>query len=100
MNDPSTADLHHGEIANLEDLIDRDSLREVCRSFFDLFGLSIRVFSVRGALLANVHEERSICRYVNNFHEGRRACAETVGEVQVIVPKKEMVVHPCFTGAV
>ena len=36
--------------------IDRDSLREVCRSFFDLFGLSIRVFSTRGVLLANVHE--------------------------------------------
>ena len=47
MSDPTTADLHHGEIANLEDLIDRDSLREVCRSFFDLFGLSIRVFSAR-----------------------------------------------------
>jgi signal transduction histidine kinase len=100
MSDPITADLHHGEIANLEDLIDRDSLREVCRSFFDLFGLSIRVFSVRGALLANVHEERSICRYVNSFGDGRRACATTVGEVQVLVPNKETMVHPCFTGAV
>ncbi len=100
MNDPSTADLHHGEIANLEDLIDRESLREVCRSFFDLFGLSIRVFSVRGALLANVHEERSVCRYVNSLRDGRRACAQTVGEVQVIVPKADQtVVHPCFTGA-
>jgi two-component system sensor histidine kinase BarA len=100
MTDPNTADLHHGEIANLEDLIDRDSLREVCRSFFDLFGLSIRVFSARGALLANVHEERSICRYINALPEGRRACASTVGEVQVIVPKHQTVVHPCFTGAV
>ena len=66
MSDPNTADLHHGEIANLEDLIDRESLREVCRSFFDLFGLSMRVFSARGALLANVHEERSVCRYVSH----------------------------------
>ncbi len=100
MTDPNTADLHHGEIANLEDLIDRDSLREVCRSFFDLFGLSIRVFSARGALLANVHEERSICRYINAFAEGRRTCASTVGEVQVIVPKQQTIVHPCFTGAI
>jgi signal transduction histidine kinase len=102
MNDPSTADLHHGEIANLEDLIDRESLREVCRSFFDLFGLSIRVFSARGALLANVHEERSICRYVNSLPDGRVACAQTVGQVQVIVPnaKAGTVVHPCFTGAI
>jgi signal transduction histidine kinase len=100
MTDLITADLHHGEIANLEDLIDRDSLREVCRSFFDLFGLSIRVFSGRGALLANVHEERSVCRYINAFPEGRRACASTVGEVQVIVPSGQTVVHPCFTGAI
>lgn len=98
--DPNTADLHHGEVANLEDLIDRESLREVCRSFFDLFGLSIRVFSSRGSLLANVHEERSICRYINSLGEGRQACATTVGEVQVLVPETALVVHPCFTGAV
>jgi two-component system sensor histidine kinase BarA len=100
MTSPISADLQHGEIANLEDLIDRDSLREVCRSFFDLFGLSIRVFSARGGLLANVHEERSICRYINAFPEGRRACASTVGQAQVIEPKTETVVHQCFTGAV
>lgn len=100
MNDPNTADLHHGEIANLEDLIDRDSLREVCRSFFDLFGLSIRVFSARGALLANVHEERSVCRYANSFPEGRTRCASTVGAVQLLVPTTRTIVHPCFTGAI
>jgi signal transduction histidine kinase len=98
--DPNTADLHHGEIANLEDLIDRESLREVCRSFLDLLGLSIRVFSARGSLLANVHEERSVCRYVNSLPKGRTACATTVGEVQVLVPTEGTVVHPCFTGAV
>jgi signal transduction histidine kinase len=100
MNDPNTADLHHGEIANLEDLIDRESLREVCRSFFDLFGLSIRVFSSRGGLLANVHEERSVCRYANSFEGGKTACAATVGEVQVIIPDTTTVVHRCFSGAV
>jgi two-component system, NarL family, sensor histidine kinase BarA len=100
MTDPNTADLHHGEIANLEDLIDRESLREVCRSFFDLFGLSIRVFSARGGLLANVHEERSVCRYANSFEAGKTACAATVGEVQVVIPDRETVVHRCFSGAV
>ena len=99
MTESFSADVHLGEIANLEDLIDRESLREVCRSFFDLFGLSIRVFSARGGLLANVHEERSVCRYANVFAEGRTTCAATVGEVQVIVPDTETVVHPCFTGA-
>jgi two-component system, NarL family, sensor histidine kinase BarA len=100
MSDPNTADVHHGEIADLEDLIDRDSLREVCRSFFDLFGLSIRVFSARGALLATAHEERSICRYANSFPDGRRACSATVGQIQTLVPQAETLVHPCFTGAI
>src|SRR5262245_22053457 len=100
MDEVKAADLAYAEIANLEDLIDRDSLREVCRSFFDLFGLSIRVFSTRGALLANVHEERSVCRYANSLPQGRRACAITVGEAQVLVPGQRTVVHPCFTGAV
>jgi two-component system sensor histidine kinase BarA len=98
---PDGADLAMGEIANLEDLIDRESLREVCRSFHDLFGISIRVFSARGSLLANVHEERSICRYVNSLSKGKTACGQTVAEVQMLVPKNGgVVVHPCFTGAV
>jgi hypothetical protein len=89
MNDPSTADLHHGETANLEDLIDRESLREVCRSFFDLFGLSIRVFSARGALLANVHEERSICRYA----ELEQAAAHARGD-----QRRHLAAHAAASG--
>lgn len=101
MNHPDGADLALGEIANLEDLIDRESLREVCRSFHDLFGISIRVFSARGSLLSNVHQERSICRYVNSLTKGKSACGQTVAEVQLLVPKSgTVVVHPCFTGAV
>jgi two-component system, NarL family, sensor histidine kinase BarA len=101
MDESKPADISYGEIAHLEDLIDRESLREVCRSFFDLFGLSIRVFSARGALLATVHEERSVCRYVNSLTKGRVACSETVAQAQLRVPPGvETVTHPCFTGAV
>ena len=100
MDEGKAADLAYAEIANLEDLIDRDSLREVCRSFFDLFGLSIRVFSARGVLLANVHEERSICRYVNSLPSGRVACSETVAQAQALIPSgKDTATHKCFTGA-
>lgn len=99
--DEKSADISYGEIANLEELIDRESLREVCRSFFDLFGLSIRVFSARGALLATVHEERSICLYINSLTKGRAACSETVAQAQMRVPDSgATVTHPCFTGAV
>jgi two-component system, NarL family, sensor histidine kinase BarA len=94
-------DIAYGEITHLEELIDRDSMREVCRSFFELFGLSIRVLSARGVLLASVHEERSICQYVNTLAHGRVACSETVAQAQLRTPTgNETVVHPCFTGAV
>jgi signal transduction histidine kinase len=76
-------------------------LREVCRSFFELFGLSIRVLSARGVLLASVHEERSICRYINTLSHGRMACSDTVAQAQLRTPGgNETLVHPCFTGAV
>jgi len=93
--------LAHGDVDRLEDLVDREALGEVCRSFFDLFGLPIRVFSREGVLLADAHEERLVCKYVNSLAGGRAACARTVGEVQRIAPqggKTEL--HPCFTGAV
>jgi two-component system sensor histidine kinase BarA len=94
-------DIAYAEITHLEELIDRDSLREVCRSFFELFGLSIRVLSARGALLASVHEERSVCRYVNSLTHGRVACSELVAQVQLRTPEaSETLVHPCFTGAI
>lgn len=96
----TAVDLSHGEVVSLEDIVDRESLSEVCRSFYDLFNLSIRVFSNEGSLLANIHEERSICRYVNGLSRGRIACASTVGQAQRIIPTDGMVVHPCFTGAV
>jgi two-component system, NarL family, sensor histidine kinase BarA len=100
MVEADASDLAYAEIANLEDLIDRDSLREVCRSFYDLFGLSIRVFSARGVLLANVHEERSICRYVNSLPSGRVACSETVAQAQALIPSGAATAsHRCFTGA-
>jgi two-component system, NarL family, sensor histidine kinase BarA len=101
MDESKPADISYGEIAHLEDLIDRESLREVCRSFFDLFGLSIRVVSARGTLLSSVHEERSICRYVNSLQGGRTACATTVGQAQALIPSgNDTVSHACFTGAV
>jgi signal transduction histidine kinase len=65
-----------------------------------LFGLSIRVFSARGVLLANVHEERSICRYVNSLPSGRVACSETVAHAQALIPTGDGTAsHKCFTGA-
>lgn len=93
-------DLTLADVARLEDIVDRGALAEVCRTFFELFSLPIRVFSRDGTLLADVHEPRAICTYVNALAEGRPACSALVGEVKGIDPQDGVVVHPCFTGAV
>jgi two-component system, NarL family, sensor histidine kinase BarA len=100
MSKSKRVDLMHGDVANLEELVERESLAEVCRSFFDLFGLSIRFFSKNGALLADVHEERAICRLMNQNAQGRVACNNTVREVQKAVPGETTLIHRCFTGAI
>jgi signal transduction histidine kinase len=103
MNDGSTgarvADLT--DVARLEEIVDRAALSDLCRSFFDLFGLSVRVLSADGAVLADVHEEREVCAYVNETPGGRTACGRIVGEARSLVPDgRGHVVHGCFTGAV
>lgn len=93
-------DASFGDIERLEDVVDREALGEVCRSFHELFGISIRVFSRDGSLLSDVHEEQAVCGYVNSLAKGRRACATTVTDVKGIDPQDGEVLHPCFTGAV
>jgi len=88
------------DVARLEDVVDREALGEVCRSFFELFGISVRVFSKDGTLLADVHQERAVCRYVNTLAEGRLACSSTVSDVKHVEPDDRTMIHPCFTGAV
>ncbi len=83
----------------LEDLVEREALGELCRSFFVLFGIGVRIFSSAGALLAEAANEQAICALVGKEAAGRVACSETVGDVKALVPDSEDVVHPCFTGA-
>jgi two-component system sensor histidine kinase BarA len=93
-------DIALGDVAKLEEVVDREALTQVCRSFFDLFSLSVRIFSSSGVLLADVHEEQSICRYVNTLPGGRDACRSVVAGVRNAPMSPEIVGHPCFTGAV
>jgi signal transduction histidine kinase len=93
------AELSLAEVARLEDIVDRRALSEVCRSFFELFSISLRVFTRDGVMLADAHEEREICRYVNSLGDGRRACSSLVSEVKRSDPTDGPIVHPCFTGA-
>lgn len=96
----ATADLTFADVTRLEDIVDKGALTEVCRSFFDLFSLPIRVFSRNGTLVADVHQTRAICTYVNTLRGGRHACSKLVSEVKNLDPDDGTVEHPCFTGAI
>jgi two-component system, NarL family, sensor histidine kinase BarA len=86
---------------HLEDLIDRDGLDELCRSFVALFGIPVRIYSNEGGLLADTASEHELCAYVNTTPDGRKACAATVGAVKARdAGDAGDVTHPCFTGAV
>ena len=84
----------------LDELVNRDALGELCTSFYDLFGIPVRIYSSEGALLADVSSPQELCAYVNVGLRGRAACASVVGAVKHIAPGFDGdVVHPCFTGA-
>jgi len=99
-DDTSAADIVMGDLVRLEDVLSRDSVTSVSKSFFALFGLPVRVISREGDLLADVHRDRPLCNYVNTLSNGERECADTVGLVRDVEPNGQTIVHPCFTGAV
>jgi two-component system sensor histidine kinase BarA len=84
----------------IEDLVAREGLVELCRSFEALFGIPVRIYSTEGALLADAGGEHEICAYVNTTPKGRKACESTVAAVKACEPGDAGdVMHPCFTGA-
>ena len=93
-------DLVLADRVRIEDLVDREGLEELCRSFVTLFGIPVRIYSVEGALLADAASEHELCAYVNTLPQGRRACAATVSGVRSQDPGAGGdVARPCFTGA-
>lgn len=98
--DRSLQELTLGSHLRLEDLVDRDALGEVVRSFHALFGIALRLFSAEGALLAESGAEQAICRYLASLSKGRIACRQTVDRARrAEIPDAGEVVHTCFTGA-
>jgi signal transduction histidine kinase len=81
----------------LEDLVDRAALGELCQSFFVLFGIPVRIYSLDGALLADASAEHDVCAYVNTLAGGRAACGGVVGAAKALDPSAP-ITHPCFTG--
>ena len=99
-DDTNAADILMGDVVRLEDVLSRESVTSVSKSFFALFGLPVRVISHEGDLLADIHRDRPLCNYLNTLSAGEHACANTVEVVRDLEPDGHSVVHPCFTGAV
>ncbi len=99
-DDANAADILMGDVVRLEDVLSRDSVMSVSKSFFALFGLPVRVISHEGDLLADIHRDRPLCNYLNTLRNGERECSNTVGLVRDLEPNGGSIVHPCFTGAV
>jgi signal transduction histidine kinase len=94
-------DLILAERVRIEDMVDRDGLDELCRTFHALFGIPVRIYSTDGTMLADAVREQELCALVNTSIEGRNACAATVGAAKGREPGDSGdVLHPCFTGAV
>jgi signal transduction histidine kinase len=89
-----------GTDIRLQDLVDKDALRDMIRSFQGLFGISLRVFSADGFLLAEAVTEQEVCRYVAGLPDGRMACMKTVAAARRVDPQAHGEgMHVCFTGA-
>ena len=52
-DDTNAADIMMGDVVRLEDVLSRDSVTSVAKSFYALFGLPVRVISHEGDLLAD-----------------------------------------------
>ncbi len=84
----------------LEDLVDREALEEVCKSFFGLFGIPVRIYAQDGQLLADAVQDQALCSYLQGLRDGRAACGATVSAVKSADPGAAgEATHPCFTGA-
>ncbi len=85
---------------SLDDLVDRTALEELAHSFFELFGIPIRVFGASGTLLADVGGVAALHTYLAEFPRAAREVSRGVEEVKAAVPDGHReVVRRCVTGA-
>jgi two-component system, NarL family, sensor histidine kinase BarA len=89
--------LGHG--VSLEDLIDRDALGEMVKSFYDLFGVPLRIFSDDGKLLSDAADQIPLYAFLNSVKAGRTALQEVAGKVKNLgLDEEGSASFPCATG--
>ena len=89
--------LGHG--VSLEDLVDRDALGEMVKSFYGLFGVPLRIFSEEGKLLGDSAEPIALYVLLDTVKAGRAALADVASKVKGLALDDEGMAHyPCPTG--
>jgi len=95
-----SSDAKPNEPTHLEKIVDAATLRTLCGSCHELYGVSQRLFSSTGTLLAENGEQAAICALVNENPAGRKACADLVAQVKRAgASAAEATTIHCFTGA-
>jgi signal transduction histidine kinase len=75
-----------GSGARLEELVDRESLLQLARSFADLFGVGMRIFDAEGKLLADASLPVELIQYLHTLKAARSAVESTVSAVKNLDP--------------
>ena len=89
--------LGHG--VSLEDLVDRDALGEMVKSFYELFNVPLRIFSEEGKLLGDAADQIPLYAFLNSVKAGRAALSDVAGKVKNLpLAEDGMASYPCPTG--
>ncbi|MBK8997302.1 MAG: PocR ligand-binding domain-containing protein [Myxococcales bacterium] len=93
-------ELTMGRSVELESLVDKGALREMAESARELFGVSLRIFSESGNLLADASGEPPLYAYLDEHKAGRDALASVISAVKSLEPEADTEADlTCVTGA-
>ncbi len=99
-SDRTLDELTLGSEFSLPDLVDRGALGEMARSFHELFGVPLRIFTEEGALLADASGEIALYAYLEGSSKGRHEVQKLINSLKAVDPGDAGEVSlTCFTGA-
>jgi len=75
-----------GSGARLEELVDRESLSQLAKSFADLSGVGVRVFDAEGKMLVDASLPVELIQYLSTMKQARNAVEATVSAVKNLDP--------------
>lgn len=75
-----------GKGARLEELVDRESLSQLAKSFAELSGVGMRVFDSEGKLLADASLPVELVTYLTSLKHAKNAVESTVSAVKNLDP--------------